>query len=849
MKMKKIISMLLSLVTAVGFAACSQGETESGNENGNGIGGVTMNQDFKAYDLKSIAYQKTGLIQKTKSSEVGLTMYPIPEYMTGDEVSVNVFVKNRFSNDKPYFYALVDWGDGTWSYNGPYKNDANDQSTATLTHAYKSSGTYSIKACAINLSDGKLYGWSEAQTCTVMGAYKDGTLIDRLSPFASSVSSGSLENIFDGDVDTYVKTKDASDSDQQEYVGMLFDDYYKLDSLEIQFPTGQEYFPSNLAVEYTTDGGKTWYSLPKYYYLYDYSMGRYQPLMRFPDPTGATLSLGMDGIVANGVRISAKLFLMEGRTLAISEMRAYGDKELLFYTSNGGTYDADLNNMWTIFGTAESEPIVVGTVYSGKTNASPFRTGAAIILSTEWAEWSGLKFNWTDSEDAKAAYLNQLVNVRYGPDGWSGEDGYIYATADSPKHLGEQNHYSLNPIFIMAVRNYLLQGNDTVVTESQGTVPFMQAQNRYGQTMRQKVDKAMEYMLETLDGKSGIMTIYDPENDGTHQGNASNYWDTHRAYGYKSAYENALFYGSLVAMADIEAYYGNTANAEYYTQLAEKAKEMYNKLFWDDVKGRYICSINAKGERIDFGMTVVNFYAAAYGLANEEKAQLIYDWIDGKRIINGDTSQGADIYGEFVYSARTNTLDVSSTGEPYYWWDHGGALPCTPGTFGGFGHQMQNGGTIFYTEYYDMMGRIKTLGADSANSRFSVIMEEFHKDSLRRNRYMSFVQDGYQGIGEYSEGVLGEFPESGLVPLTYVTGFLGLNPSAQGLKISPNLPTEYSFAGVREYRFGNRTYSIQINRNLSSAKVQYDGEKYFVQLPADKEYVITYDNRLVEVNA
>lgn len=843
--MKKLISLIMCLTMAFSIAACNDASNSSSSSS---TDGATMNQEIKAYDLKSIAYQKTGLAQKTKSSEVGLTLYPIPEYATGEEVSVSVVVKNRFSNSKPYFYAIVDWGDGTWSYNGPYQNDSNEQSTASLTHVYKESGDYSIKACAVNLSDGKLYGWSQEQVCTVRGSYKDGKMINRLMPYASTVASGALENILDGDGTTYVKTDNASDSNQQEYIGMLFDDYYRLDSLEVQFPVGQEYFPSNLAVEYTTDGGQTWYSLPKYYYLYDYSVGRYQPLMNFPDPTGATLAFDMDGIVANGVRISAKLFLMEERTLAISEMRAYGDKQLLFYTSNGGSYDADLNNMWTIFGTAESEPIVVGTVYSAKTNASPFRTGTALILSTEWTEWNGLKFNWTNSEDAKAAYLNQLVNVRYGPDGWSGEDGYIYATSDSPKHLGEQNHYSLNPTFIIAVRNYLLQGNDTIVNENGTMVDFMDAKNRYGQTMRQKIDKAMEYMLETLNGKSGIMTIYDPANDGTQTGNASNYWDTHRAYGYKSAYENALFYASLVAMADIEGYYGNEAEATRYTELASKAKTMYNKLFWDDAKGRYICSINAKGERIDFGMTVVNFYATAYGLADEAKAQLIYDWLDGKRIINGDTSQGKDIYGEFVYAARTNTLDVSSTGEPYYWWDHGGQLPCTPGTFGGFGHQMQNGGTIFYTAYYDMMGRIKTLGADSANTRFSVIMEEFHKDSLRRNRYMSFIQDGYQGIGEYSEGVMGEFPESGLVPLTYVTGFLGLNVCSQGLRITPNLPTEYNFAGVREYHFGNRIYSIQINKSLSEPKVQYDGEKYFVQLPADKEFVITYDNRLLSIS-
>lgn len=832
----------LVLVALLFCMCCACGASEDDGPRG-------IASAMKTYDIKPIAYENTGLAQKSDPSQIEVSLPPLPEFSVGEEVTVDVRMKTVFEDRRPYFYVIVDWGDGTWSYNGPYVNTASDKASPRLTHAYAYGGTYGVKACAVNLLDGKLHGWSEAKTCTVTGGYAAKTALSVLQPFVSSKSaqSPSPDAILDGKIDTAVKTGEAEDSDKEEYIGLLFDDFYRLSDLEIQFPRGEEYFPSNLAIEYTTDGGSTWYSLPKYYYLYDYSKGRYTPIMRFPNPDGATLSLPLDGIVANGIRLCAKLFLMEERTLAVSEMRVYGDKQLLLYTGKGGTYDADLNNMWTIFGTAATEPIVAGSISNSRTNTSPFRTGFAEILSTEWAEWNGLKFNWTDEEEAKDAYLNQLVNIRYGSDGWSGDDGYIYATADSPKHLGEQNHYTYNSIFVLAVRNYLLLGNDTVIEQNGESVDFMQAKNRLGQTMRGKLDKAMNYMLETLDGKNGILTIYDPENDGTQNGNSSNYWDTHRAFGFKSAYENTLFYASLLAMSDIENYLGNSEAAAKYDALAQKSYDAFNKLFWDEQKGRYITSVNVLGERLDFGMTPVNYYAVTFGLADEAKAKRIYDWVDGNRIVEGDTSTGADIYGEFVYASRVNTVDVSSTGAPYYWWDHGGQLPCTPGTFGGYGHQMQNGGTIFYISYYDMMGRINRLGADNANARFEVIMNEFHKDSLRRNRYMSYVQNGVQSMGEYSEGVLGEFPESGLVPLTFVTGFLGLNPCAQGLKISPALPSGYGFAGIREYRFGNRTYSIQIDGTISSPSVQYDGNKYFLRLPADKEYILTYDNRLTQI--
>ena len=54
--------------------------------------------------------------------------------------------------------------------------------------------------------------------------------------------------------------------------------------------------------------------------------------MRFPNPKGATLVLPLDGIVANGVRITSKLTSVEledlskEKSLAVAEMRVYGDR-------------------------------------------------------------------------------------------------------------------------------------------------------------------------------------------------------------------------------------------------------------------------------------------------------------------------------------------------------------------------------------------------------------------------------------------------------------------------------------------------------------------------------------------
>ncbi len=112
---------------------------------------------------------------------------------------------------------------------------------------------------------------------------------------------------------------------------------------------------------------------------------------------------------------------------------------------------------------------------------------------------------------------------------------------------------------------------------------------------------------------------------------------------------------------------------------------------------------------------------------------------------------------------------------------------------------------------------------------------------------MMYLQNGAQGIGEYVEGVIGEFPESGLVPLTFVTGFLGIKPTADGLLIDGNLPEELDYAGVREYLFGNRVYSIEVSKEVRTAEVELlENGNYLVRVPADQAYVITLDNRLIK---
>ncbi len=844
----------MSLGIFVGCGNSGGGSTSGGA----GTSGGEQMSGTKTYALKEIEYSESLTERVTDDTYLTVNVPTKDYFATGETVDVTSKIKaNKIWKKQGgdivagAVYFVVDWGDGTWSYNGPGIQTNEMKSAIVNSHVYKKPGTYYISSAAYCMQTDECIGWSEGKKITVKGeniAYEG--IIENLKPISSAVYSSEFgaENMTDGDSSTYFRSAEAEDAYDEQYAGYLFDDIYTLSKIEIQIPKAADIFPSNIAIEYTSDNGESWQSLPKYYYLYDYAKGIFNPIMRFPNPKGATLVLDLDGIVANGIRIVSKLVsvslsdIAKEKTLYVSEMRVYGNKRTLLYTSMGSTFDADLNNMWTIYGSAKTEPNLTGNQLSSNTNQSPFRTGHAIIGSTEWLEWCGLKYNWTNYDAARELCYNYLKSTRTGSDGWSTDDGYIWATANGPYHLDMGAHYTYNSVFIMAARNYLLQGNNVGEYDENGNVvPFMEMKNALGQTMKQRLEKAMNYMLKTLDGEKGVLVIKDPRNQGLAGAKASvasNYWDAMTAFGYISSYENIFFYESVKAYADILEYYGE--DSAKYRELAETIKVKFNETFWDRTKKRYITSINSENVSLDFGVTYVNFMAVAAGLADDVKAEAIYAWVDGERIIAGDTSTGEDIYGEFQFSARGNTLDVSkvtdSNGQ-WYWWYNAETMSPAAG-LGAYGNQMQNGGTIFYTSYYDLLGR-NTISADNSFKRFKTIMDEFHVDSLRRNPRTYY--------GEYVAGVLGEFPESGLVPYVFVSGIVGLNTTVKGLEIKANLPGEMTFAGVSEYRYGNRTYSIKVDKRITESKVEkYDDGTFFVTVPANSVYYITLDNRLIK---
>jgi len=230
------------------------------------------------------------------------------------------------------------------------------------------------------------------------------------------------------------------------------------------------------------------------------------------------------------------------------------------------------------------------------------------------------------------------------------------------------------------------------------------------------------------------------------------------------------------------------------------------------------------GKRHDYGFTFVNLPAVAYGLASEKQTDAIMRWICGERIVAGEDAVGSAIY-RWKFAAVPNTVGAGKS-KPYWWEDWDGAMSVGAGGKVAYGGNVQNGGAIFYLSYYDLMARLKWRGPDFAMPLFLQILEEFRKDELRRNPV-----DRRSGMAMVL-GVIGPFPESGLVPLFYLHGLMGIEPTPEALVVSPRLPSDWRFAKATVH-YNGKPVRIEVSRSAKKLSVRPNGRGGFVaEVPA-----------------
>ena len=214
-------------------------------------------------------------------------------------------------------------------------------------------------------------------------------------------------------------------------------------------------------------------------------------------------------------------------------------------------------------------------------------------------------------------------------------------------------------------------------------------------------------------------------------------------------------------------------------------------------------------------------------------------WVTGERTVAGDTSTGEDIYFFELAPRATTYQGVSKTDSSVYtgvW--HG---TNNGGEYGV--SQVQRGGAIMYSSYYDLMNRITVNGADDAYARLNAIKDwymdvyayyqtsgstpdDFYWDYYENSQWDSNgdgvgeywrIQNGVKGQAErdgFTGGIIGidgEFLESFLPVSAIPYGFFGIESQGNGtLKIEPKLPSDLDYWTAENLTFNGCKYDVTI---------------------------------------
>ncbi|WP_136077219.1 glycosyl hydrolase family 65 protein [Pontiella desulfatans] len=368
----------------------------------------------------------------------------------------------------------------------------------------------------------------------------------------------------------------------------------------------------------------------------------------------------------------------------------------------------------------------------------------------------------------------------------------------------DTRHLVNNSIYIKAAYEYFRWTGDAEFLKQQ--MPRLRTAMKY--MMEEGNGRALNHIRCTWHGHDG-RPGYTVNADGTKtfhvgHGKGGNYWDL-LPFGWDDMYTTTHYYAALLAMAELEDVTGGDAQA--LRMHAGAVKKTANEKFFDNKAGRFVGTIDADGIPHDYGFTFVNLEAIHYGIANDANAKRIMEWIGGKRSVEGDTSTGADIYTYRLAPRATTKRNV----EWYsFAWTGPETLP--------FGGQVQDGGAVLGFSFYDVMSRIKTLGADNAWERLMEI-RAWDEEVQAYGGYRKYYGDGKGGTTLQGGGTAGgvgidfEFTESSMLSAVVPFGFMGLRPDGQMLNIEPNLPKDCPQMTVRNLLYQGVPMDVTVSES------------------------------------
>lgn len=433
-----------------------------------------------------------------------------------------------------------------------------------------------------------------------------------------------------------------------------------------------------------------------------------------------------------------------------------------------------------------------------------------------------------------------------------GETGVVF-DIDSIFSVYDTRHTINNPIFILASGYYFNWTGDLDFLRR--NINRMRTALRYQQTeMGGLKCNLIRNPWPGHDGRPGWTK--DAEGKLTpHPGHGigNNYWDI-MPFGGDDFYATYQYFAATRAMADIEAAIRENPGwdiplgplalePEHLRTHAEAVKAAANDRFWNPETGRFVAAIDEDGKRYDYGFTFLNLDAIWYGIATEEHAQSIMDWISGRRAVEGDTSTGEDIYRWRFGPRATTRRNLEWYGQG---WTHPESIP--------WGGQVQDGGAVLGFSFYDLWARLRLYGPDDAWQRLTAILA-WEKEVKGAGGYRAYYADNKQGTTLQGGGTAGgigidaEFFESSLLPSIAVYGFAGLDPRPNGLNINPDLPQAVSELTIRNLLYRGTPLNVTVSTKTIMVTahetppvpvtIRFDTARKPEEGPAANSFVIT----------
>jgi hypothetical protein len=361
-------------------------------------------------------------------------------------------------------------------------------------------------------------------------------------------------------------------------------------------------------------------------------------------------------------------------------------------------------------------------------------------------------------------------------------------------HTACDTRHTINNLnFIRAVHDYFNWSLDLTFLRSQ----IARARIALRFTMREGDTRKRNCVYTTWpghEGRSGVRWTADGQKQIIPgQGIGGNYWDL-LPFGGQDALATINYYDTLLRLAELEEAIAahpkwNITSADAFDPTAlrrhaQAVKDYGTKQFWNPLTGRF-GTVDLDSVLHDYGWTFLNNDAVDYGFATLEQARRIRDWISGRRIVEGDTSIGADIY-YWRMAPRTSTrrnLDY------YYWgWSKPETYP--------WGHGVEDGGAVVGFAYQDLMSRLRVDGPDDAWKRLREILVWFEETQAAGGYRAYYDRARNRGTlqGGNDPGGLGldmEFFEGILLPQVMLYGFMGFEPTPGGFRLNPRLPNSW----------------------------------------------------------